>query len=149
LRIVWLALLVTCVVLAVIATPALHEHYTTTCDEAICNYIAQPNANTVDVLDRAGIPLSTYATLFVALDWLFLVLWAGLGALIVLKRPADTVAMALAFAGLALGSYLFLQALAWHHPGLTCPGRSAASSLSRPYLSFWRCSQTDAGCPAG
>ncbi|HEX5139910.1 MAG TPA: GAF domain-containing sensor histidine kinase [Dehalococcoidia bacterium] len=122
LRVVWLALLISCAVLAVMATPALHEHYTVTCDEAICNYIAQPNANTVDVLDRAGIPLSTYATFFVALDWLFFVLWAGLGALIVLKRPADTVAMALAFAGVALGSYLFLQALAWDHPGLTLPG---------------------------
>jgi hypothetical protein len=106
LRILWLALQVSSAVLAVIATPALHEHYTTTCAEAICSYIAQPNANTVDVLQDAGIPLSAYATFFVALDWLYLVLWAGLGSLIVLKRHSDTVAMALALMGVALGSYL-------------------------------------------
>jgi signal transduction histidine kinase len=109
----WLALQLGAVGLALAGTPALHNLYQATCLDVVCDKLPQPTADSVAVLDRLGIPRAVYAGVMTTVEWGWLSLWAGLGAVIVWKRPRDPVGMALAYTGVAVAVGTFTAALSW------------------------------------
>lgn len=121
LRAGWLALLLGVVASALFATPALQARYQTTCPILVCETLPQPNAATVEILARWGVPLHRYAASMVGVEWISLLVWCALGGLIAWKQPRDPVAMLFAFAGIVGGSKAFLDVLAASQPGMALP----------------------------
>jgi signal transduction histidine kinase len=119
----WLILQLGALAVAIVATPALHARYQTTCPEALCDILPQPNAISVDLLARLGVPLRDYASVMVGVEWLALLVWGVLGALIVWKRPRDLVGLLLAYGGVVGASKAFLDALGDSHPDVVLPAR--------------------------
>lgn len=119
LQLVWLLLQIGALGLAVVATPLLHALLQTITPNQLGEIsLAQPNAATAAALVRLGVPLSAYATMMVAIEWLFLLLWLALGTVIVGKRSRDPVGVALAFMAAPLGSSIFVRVLRDSYPDL-------------------------------
>jgi signal transduction histidine kinase len=119
----WLLLQVAALALAAAATPALHLRYQTTCADQLCEILPQPNAQSVQLLNRLGIPLQDYAIVMVGAEWVAMLIWALLGALIVWKRPRDLVALLLAYGGVIGASKAFIDALSTARPELILPAQ--------------------------
>lgn len=136
LRAGWLALLAGVLLSAFVATPALHTRYQTTCPNPVCETLPQPNAATVEILGRLGLPLERYAAFMVGIEWVSLLVWCALGGLIAWKQPRDPVAMLFAFAGLLGGSKAFLDVLAASQPDVIIPARIAQllSAITLPLI---------------
>lgn len=99
----WLLALLIVGGLAVAATPALHTLYRSHCCMLLCEpALGWPSAATVAQLARFGVPLRAYATPMVTLEWGTCLLWATLGAVIIWRRPRDTV-------GLGILAHLFRE----------------------------------------
>lgn len=119
LQLVWLLLQIGALALAVVATPLLHGHLQTITPNQLGEIsLAQPNAASAAALVRLGVPLSAYATVMVAVEWLFLLLWLALGTVIIGKRSRDPVGVALAFMAAPFGSSIFVRILRDSHPNL-------------------------------
>jgi signal transduction histidine kinase len=110
-RPLWILLVVAAVALMLVATPRLFNDYQSPCGDIICDYIAQPNPQTIDTLSRLRVPLDTYAATMVTADWVNALIWLALGGLIVWKRPHDTFGMLIAFGFVFTGANLHLRAL--------------------------------------
>src|SRR5918993_2573488 len=95
----WLVLLIGALAVAIAATPALHTRYQTICPLPICDTLPQPNAQTVDLLGHLQVSLHQYANIMVGVEWVAMLVWCALGAIIVWKRPRDLVALLLAYGG--------------------------------------------------
>lgn len=113
----WLLLQIGALNLAVVATPLLHSLLQTITPNQLGEIsLAQPNAATAAALVGLGVPLSAYATIMVAVEWLFLLLWLALGAVIIGKRSRDPVGVALAFLAAPFGSSIFVRLLRDSYP---------------------------------
>lgn len=114
----WWLLLTTAIFLAVLATPAVFTSFQAECPEIVCEVLPRPNAATIELLGRANISLSAYASVMVAVEWVSMLIWCGLGALLIWARPRDVVALLLAFSGVVAGSKAFVDALGRARPEL-------------------------------
>ena len=119
----WLVLLIGALAVAIAATPALHTRYQTICPLPICDTLPQPNAQTVDLLGHLQVSLHQYARIMVGVEWVSMLVWCALGAIIVWKRPRDLVALLLAYGGTVGASKAFLDALSVSHPDVVIPSR--------------------------
>ncbi|MFN8512547.1 MAG: hypothetical protein U0232_16460 [Thermomicrobiales bacterium] len=119
----WLVLQLGALGLALAGTPALHDLYQTTCPDMVCSKLPQPTVESVQLLSRLGIPLAIYASVMAAVEWGWLLLWAGLGAVIAWKQPRDPVGMSLAYTGVAVGVGSFTAALSWAGSQFLLPDR--------------------------
>lgn len=111
----WVALALGAIVLAVLATPALHARYQQPCPESLCEALPRPNAQTISLLSEWGVSLQSYAGVMVGVEWVALGVWGILAALIVWKRPGDPVGLLLAYAGVVAASKAFLDAFSAAH----------------------------------
>lgn len=114
----WLVLLAAALLLAVLATPSVFLSFQTQCPETVCEVLPRPNAATIDLLSRANISLTAYASVMVAVEWVSMLIWFGLGALLIWARPRDIVALLLAYSGVVAGSKAFADALGRARPEL-------------------------------
>lgn len=119
----WLVLQLGALGLALAGTPALHDLYQTACPDMVCSKLPQPTVESVQLLSRLGIPLAIYASVMAAVEWGWLLLWAGLGAVIAWKQPRDPVGMSLAYTGVAVGVGSFTAALSWAGSQFFLPDR--------------------------
>jgi signal transduction histidine kinase len=121
----WIAVEFVALVFGIVATPALARRYQTVCDVQICSdLLPRPNQHTIDVLARLGVSLHNYAILMVALDWLYPLLWGAVGAVVMLRRPRDPVALLVAYAGCAAAYSSFALAYEAAHPDVDLPSRA-------------------------
>jgi signal transduction histidine kinase len=114
----WCLLLAATWLLAMLATPAVFDSFQTVCPETVCEVLPRPNAATIELLGRANISLSAYAGVMVAVEWVSMLIWCGLGALLIWARPRDVVALLLAYSGVVAGSKAFGDALGRARPEL-------------------------------
>lgn len=119
----WLALQIGALALAIAATPALHASYQTQCADQLCDALPQPNADTLRQLARLGVSVRDYAAVMVAVEWVLMLIWGALGALIVVKRPRDPVGLLLAYGGVVAANTAFLNALRAEQPEVTRPAQ--------------------------
>ena len=112
----WCLLLAAALLLAVLATPAVFVSFQQVCPETVCEVFPRPNAATIDLLGRANISLAAYASVMVGVEWVSMLIWCGLGALLVWARPRDAVALLLAYSGVVAGSKAFADALGRARP---------------------------------
>ena len=121
LQVGWLCLHVGALLLAIVATPLLHTHLQTICPDHLCDILSQPNATSAAYLTRVGVPLHDYATVMVAVEWVFMLLWLALGGIIIAKQSRDPAGVALAYLAVPLGSSIFLRVLRDTYPSLWAP----------------------------
>jgi signal transduction histidine kinase len=107
----WLLLQLGVLVLVIIATPAMYDEYRTTCPELVCDGLPQLNAGSTAWLQRLGVAIDDYALVMVTVEWLYVLLWACLGAVLIWKRPHEPMALLIACLSIAFGSNLFVGAL--------------------------------------
>ena len=112
----WVMLQIGAIVLAALATPALHARYQAACPDPLCDVLPRPNAQTIEVLNGWGVSLASYASVMVGVEWVALGIWGFLAALIVWKRPGDPVGLLVAYAGVVAASKAFLDAYSAVHP---------------------------------
>ncbi len=112
----WWLLLAAALLLAVLATPSVFANFQTVCPEIVCEVLPRPNAATIELLGRANISLAAYASVMVAVEWMSMLIWCGLGALLIWARPRDVVALLLAYSGVVAGSKAFADALGRAQP---------------------------------
>ncbi len=118
LQVGWSLLLTAALLLAVLATPAVLVSFQTVCPETVCEVLPRPNAATIELLGRANISLAAYASVMVGVEWVSMLIWCGLGALLIWARPRDIVALVLAYSGVVAGSKAFVDALGRARPEL-------------------------------
>src|SRR5262245_59648917 len=70
-QVIWLVLLAGMLAADVVTSPALYDTYQTACQEDFCDTLPQPNAHTLQQLDRLGIGLDTYAAAMLLIEWQF------------------------------------------------------------------------------
>jgi signal transduction histidine kinase len=114
----WCVLLAGALLLAVLATPLVFMSFQTVCPEIVCEVLPRPNAATIELLGRANISLPAYASVMVAVEWVSMLIWCGLGALLIWARPQDIVALLLAYSGIVAGNKAFVDALGRARPEL-------------------------------
>jgi len=96
-RLAWVAVAVTVLAIVVFSVPGSFEHFRSVCTAAFetCSERAagQPTPEGVRTLQDAGLSLSTYAFLNVAVDKVADFVWIAVGALIFLRRSDDRMAL--------------------------------------------------------
>jgi hypothetical protein len=96
-RVVWVALAVTALAIVLFSVPGSYEYFSGACTAGseVCSEraVGQPTPEGVRALLDAGLSLSTYAFLNVALDKIADFVWIAVGALIFLRRSDDRMAL--------------------------------------------------------
>jgi hypothetical protein len=96
-RVVWVAVAITALAIALFSVPSSFELYRTVCTAApeVCTERAvwQPTPEGVRALRDVGLSLDAYALLNVAIDKIGDLVWFAVGALIFLRRSDDRMAL--------------------------------------------------------
>jgi hypothetical protein len=96
-RVVWVAVAITALAIALFSIPSSFEHYRTVCTAApeVCTESAvwQPTPEGVRASQDVGLSLDSYALLNVAIDKIGDLVWFAVGALIFLRRSDDRMAL--------------------------------------------------------
>src|SRR5919107_4288606 len=96
-RVVWVAVGITALAIALFSVPSSFELYRTVCTAApeVCTQRAvwQPTPEGVRALGDVGLSLDAYALLNVAIDKIGDLVWFAVGALIFLRRSDDRMAL--------------------------------------------------------
>ncbi|MDQ3659097.1 MAG: hypothetical protein M3338_05420 [Actinomycetota bacterium] len=96
-RVAWVAVAVAALVIVLFSVPSSLEHFRSVCTVAseVCSEraVGQPTPEGVRALQDAGLSLSTYAFLNVAVDKVADFVWIAVGALIFLRRSDDRMAL--------------------------------------------------------
>jgi hypothetical protein len=96
-RVVWVAVAVAALAIVLFSFPSSLEHFRSVCTLAseVCSEraVGQPTPEGVRALQDAGLSLSTYAFLEVAVDKVADFVWIAVGALIFLRRSDDRMAL--------------------------------------------------------
>jgi hypothetical protein len=96
-RVVWVAVAITALAIALFSVPSSFEQYRTVCTAApeVCSERAawQPTPEGVRALRDVGLSLDSYALLNVAIDKIGDLVWFAVGVLIFLRRSDDRMAL--------------------------------------------------------
>lgn len=92
---------------AAVATDDFYRLLLKPCPESLCATFEQPTPETIDLLGRAGVAVTTYATWVTVLAWGLLLLYAVVAAALLWLRPAGGLAVLTAtfLAVSAVGSF--------------------------------------------
>src|SRR5215210_1675335 len=96
-RVAWVAVAIAVLAIVVFSAPSSFEHFRSVCTAAseVCSEraVGRPTPEGVRMLQDAGLSLSTYAFLKVAVDKVADFVWIAVGALIFLRRSDDRMAL--------------------------------------------------------
>src|ERR687890_162462 len=107
-RVAWVAVAVTVLAITVFSVPSSFEFFRSVCTAGseVCSEraVGQPTPEGVRALQDAGLSLSTYASLKVAVDKVADFVWIAVGALIFLRRSDDRMALLVSLFLVAFGT---------------------------------------------
>ena len=96
-RVAWVAVAVTALAIVLFSVPNSYEYFSGVCTAAseVCSEraVGRPTPEGVRALQDAGLSLSTYAFLNVAVDKIADFVWIAVGALVFLRRSDDRMAL--------------------------------------------------------
>ena len=107
-RVAWVAVAVTALAIVLFSVPSSYEYFSGVCTAAseVCSEraVGRPTPEGVRALQDAGLSLSTYAFLNVAVDKIADFVWIAVGTLVFLRRSDDRMALLVSLFLVAFGT---------------------------------------------
>lgn len=125
LQIGWVLLQFGAIAVTIAATPHLQRQFQQPCLDQICDLLPQPSPESIQVLDRLGMSINTYAWVMIGVEWVHIIPWVVLGAIIVFKQPRNPVGFIAAYGGAIAAYSTFLKAFPEVYPAVDVPSQVA------------------------
>lgn len=137
-RAVWVLLLLGSAWLVVAGSPTLFAFYRQVCPGQLCFPLPQLNAESAQLISHIVGTLDSYAVIMVGLEWVLVICWWVVGALLMWYRPLDPVALIVALISVSLSSSFFAVVLGRESP-LYGPALQLLAFLNGGAVIVWFC----------